>query len=142
MKKRSTKGFSLVEIIISTIILTIGVFWVYKLIANNMSLLWKNETLLTMKTLEKSLEECLLYFSKEWIDLSGTGFSVYLWNDLLWCEKWEFSENYLFTGVLINDETFYLYGKKNTLWEIRYNIFSPNIGLLFKNGDQLFLEKK
>lgn len=138
MKKKSTQGFSLVEIIISTIILTIGVFWVYKLLGNNMLLLGKNDTWLTMKTLEQNLTECITYFSKEWISLSGSGFSITLWNDLLWCEKWSFDENYHFTGVTLSGETYYLYWKQKASWEIRYNIFSPDIGKLFKDEDRLF----
>lgn len=142
MKNSSIKGFSLVEIIVSTIILTIGVFWVYKLIGNNMALLWKNETILTMKTLEKNLQQCILYLSENGSNFTGSGFSIYFWDDLLWCEKWTFEENYNFTGVVMNNQTFFLYGKEDNLWQINYNIFSPEVGKLFQEKDKLFLLKK
>jgi len=139
MKFYSQSGFSLIEVIISTIILTIWVFWVYKLIGNNMALLGKNENKLSIKTLDKNFQECLtntLQLIPEW------NFSMNFWIDNMWCEINIFQENYNFTGVTLNNQEFFLYGNKKANWDITYNIFSPETGKLNKTTDQLFINKK
>lgn len=139
MKSYSQYGFSLIEVIVSTIILTIWVFWVYKLIGNNMALLGKNEVQLTMKTLNKNFQECL---TNKYDSITVGDFSMNFWIDNMWCELNEFQENYNFTGVVINNQDFFLYGNKKSNWDITYNIFSPETGKMNKNNDQLFINKK
>lgn len=101
--KKSNKAFSIIEIIISTVILTIWVFWVYKLIWNNMSLLSNNEIFLQQNMLFNPFKECLKaiwYNSLSWSYSVWSWFSVNFWNDNLWCFTWSFDSNYSFSWVI------------------------------------------
>lgn len=110
----SKKAFSLIEIIISISILTIWVFWVYKLIWNNMNLLSNNETSKTLESLYNPFWECLKYFWFENINTYNIWdkFSVNFWEDNLWCYTWSFDNNYSFSWIKLNNQEFFLF------WEI------------------------
>ncbi|MDD5770614.1 MAG: prepilin-type N-terminal cleavage/methylation domain-containing protein [Candidatus Gracilibacteria bacterium] len=101
--KKSNKAFSIIEIIISTVILTIGVFGVYKLIGNNMSLLSNNEIFLQQNMLFNPFKECLKAIGYNSLSGSysvGSGFSVNFGNDNLGCFTGSFDSNYSFSGVI------------------------------------------
>lgn len=104
-----------------------------------MALLGKNETQLTLQTLDKNFQECLTNkYDTIWVG----NFSMNFWEDNMWCETYDFNENYTFKSVTLNNQDFFLYGNKNTNWDITYNIFSPEIGKLYKDSDKLFAHKK
>ena len=145
--KTSKKAFSIVEIIVSISILTIGVFWVYALIGKNMSLLWDTQKITLMKTLQKNFKECVNYFWFDSINSSYTGwesFSINFWNDNWDCLTWSFNKNYIFTWVLLDNEEYFLYGeiikKDSDSLHIHHNVFSPSVWKLYKqeNHDDIF----
>lgn len=139
--KISKKGFSIIEAIVSTIILTIWVFWIYKLIWNNMNLLSNNETYITMLTLWKNFKECSKYF---WYNnLSSYSswdlFSVNFWVDNNWCFTWSYDNDFYFSWVTFDNKEFFLYWKiieKETDYlKVNYNVFNFTAWKLFKEGN-------
>jgi len=117
--------FTLVEIIVATIILTVGVFGVYKIIAINMSLIASHGRYEAMLALENPLRACLL--SSSWAlntKASGYEFYVSFGSDLMGCSI-ESSE----TGITLNETTFYATGtvlSKVPTTSIEYSITEPN----------------
>jgi len=141
--KKSIKAFSLIEIIISTIILTIWVFWIYKLIWNNMNLLSNNENFITLNSLYNPFKECLKsiwYNSLSWSYNSWEIFSVNFSEDNLWCQTWSYNENLNFSWVLLNNKNYFLYAKviqKNTNEiKLEINIFNDTSGYLFSSWSE------
>lgn len=135
---KSKKGFSIIEAVVSTIILTIWVFWIYKLIWNNMNLLSNNETYITMSTLAKNFKECSNYF---WYDsLSSYSswdiFSVNFWNDNNWCFTWSYNNDFYFSWVILDNKEYFLYWKiiqkESDYLKINYNVFNFTAWKLFK----------
>lgn len=141
--KKSTKAFSLIEIIISTIILTIWVFWVYKLIWNNMNLLSNNENHITLNSLYNPFTECLKsiwYNSLSWSYNSWETFSINFWEDNLWCATWSYNEIIDFSWVTLNNQNYFLYGKVvgkdiNQI-NLEINIFNETSGYLFNSWSE------
>lgn len=73
------KGFTLLEIIIATGILTISVFWIYKLIWENNKIIDNSNKYLTTTLLFPVVENCLenIWINNNWF--------INLWNDLKYC---------------------------------------------------------
>lgn len=135
--KLTIKAFSLIEIIISVIILTLWVFWIYKLIGNNMWLLWHNTTKWTMYTLNTNIKECLTSFWYNNLQSynTGTTFSIYFWTDYTWCFLGTYDNNFSFTWIVLDNQNYYLYAtienKTSTIISLSHNVFSPDIWYLF-----------
>ena len=112
--KKTKKAFSLIEIIISTIILTIWVFWVYKLIWNNVNLITNNDNNKTFNDLYPNFKECItsLTSTLSWSYNSWSSFSINFWSDNMSCLTWNYNSNFDFTWVILNNNEYYLF------WEI------------------------
>ncbi len=141
--QKSTKAFSLIEIIISISILTIWVFWVYKLIWNNMNLLSNNENFITLNSLYNPFKECLnsiWYNSLSTKYNSWDTFSVNFWENNLWCATWSYNENLNFSWVSLNNQNYFLYAK--VIWKdinkinLETNIFNDTSGYLFNSWSE------
>ena len=61
MKKSHKKAFSLIEVLVSMSILSIAVFWVYKLIWENTKLISNSDNYVQLNNLFYPLQECLNY---------------------------------------------------------------------------------
>ncbi len=74
------KAFSLIEVVVATSILSIAVFWVYKMIWENNKVINNSNNYLTKTSLFPVLETCI---EKSWI----TSWTKYidLWTDLKSC---------------------------------------------------------
>lgn len=75
------KAFSLIEVVVATWILSIAVFWVYKMIWENNKIINNSNNFLNKTALFPVLETC--------IEQSGeTTWTIYidLWTDLKWCD--------------------------------------------------------
>jgi len=105
---KGKKAFSLVEVIIATSILTIAVFWVYKLIWENTKIISNSSDLIQVNSLFSVLEECIenLWFNnlKSSNDIS---YFFNFWNDLSECNTWTFDTeidniNYKFLWNITN----------------------------------------
>ena len=89
---KKNKGFSLLEVIISISIISISVFWIYKLINENTKLVVKSSDNIIKNTLFPSIETCINFSEKTstWI------YYLNFWNDLKLCElTWSLVENNL-----------------------------------------------
>lgn len=84
--KKNNNAFTLVEIIISTIILSIWVFWVYKLLSTNLANLSNFENIKQSKNLIINTKECIksLWFNT-FYSSSQTNYNFSFWNDNKWC---------------------------------------------------------
>jgi len=139
--KSTKKAFSLIEVIISTVILTIWVFWVYKLIWSNMNLLSNNENYTQLNMLYKPLKECIKsiwYNSLSWSYNTWSWFSINFWNNNLWCFTWSYNDNLNFSWVIIDNREYFLYSK--VIWkdslkiDLELNIFNDTASYLFNSG--------
>ena len=109
--KKNKKAFTLIEIIIATWILSIAVFWVYKLIWENSKLINNSDNYLQLNNLFLNLEECIkskkndIKTKNNW-DIVKINF----WNDLKWCNisttdnKVEINNIDYFLNAEINDK--------------------------------------
>lgn len=75
------KAFSLMEVIVATSILSISVFWVYKMIWENNKIINNSNNYLNKTLLFPIIETCI---EKSWIT-SWVNY-IYLWNDLKLCD--------------------------------------------------------
>lgn len=138
--KNYKKAFSIIEIIISTAILTIWVFWVYKLIWNNMNFMANNENLLQLNTLYNPLRECIKsiwYNSLSWSYNSWDIFSINFWQDNMWCQTWTYNSTYDFSWITLQNQEYFMYGKiieKTWTWiKLELNIYNTLNWELFKS---------
>lgn len=117
--KNTKKAFTLIEILVSCIILTIWVFWVYKLIWVNLVLLSNQQKLENMQILEKWFKKCL---EKIWYNnlnsfSSWSNFSLNFWDNDNFCVLWNYDENFSFTWINLNSQNYYLF----------WNVLSKNL---------------
>lgn len=142
--KKNSYWFSIIEIIISTVILTVWVFWVYKLIGNNMNHISNNENLVTLYNNYIPLRECIKsngYSSLATTYNSGDTFTVHFWTDNMWCNIVNnFDTQYSFTWVQINNQEYFLFAKvvekDGAHLKLDLNIYNDINGLLFKSWSE------
>jgi len=89
--KKEKKAFSLIEVMVAWIILSISVFGVFKLIAENTKIINNSDNYRTANSLFNPLIECI-----ENIEYSGftnktiwENYRLNFWSDLKWCEIWD-----------------------------------------------------
>lgn len=109
-KIKSKIAFSLIEVIVASSILSITVFWVYKLIWENSKLINNSDNYLQLNSLFPVLQECIKNkwpssFSSDSIN-SEKQFNF--WSNLNWCEIWTTS------NIIIDNIEYFL---KSTLLE-------------------------
>ena len=80
---RSNKGFTLIEVIIASSILTIAVFWSYKLIWENTKIISNSSNYLQTNTLFPTIENCIENIWWDWFasKLVNDKYFLYLWAD-------------------------------------------------------------
>jgi hypothetical protein len=92
-KKINDLWFTLLEVVVATAILTISVFWVYKLIWENTKLITNFDSYKQWDTLFVSIEQCINHI---WFDAfkngTSTGYYFDFWSDLYWCSTWTISD--------------------------------------------------
>nr|MDD3719749.1 prepilin-type N-terminal cleavage/methylation domain-containing protein [Candidatus Gracilibacteria bacterium] len=108
-------GFSLIEVVVSAIILSITVFGVYKLIAENNKIINNSNNFLDANVLLENTVNCLENIGFNTLKISNfttqTG-SFYFENTLTGkCSTGTFNTNFTFTGVKLNNIDYFLYGK-------------------------------
>jgi hypothetical protein len=121
--KYSNKWFSLIEVIVATSILTIAVFWVFKLIAENSKILTNSNNFMQANFLLQPTKECLnKIWNDIWINVLGSMLSpVYLnlwftWTD---CSTWNNT-----TLLILDNIEYQIYAEINNKWSdfIDWNI--------------------
>lgn len=141
--KNSKGWFSLVEIIVATIVLTVWVFWIYKLFWNNISILSNNDNYLNQINLQTPFRECVknIWYTNFTSSYSvGNSFSVNFWSDNMWCFTWSYSTWYSFSWINIDWVDYFLYwtltstdSKKVTL---DLNIYNESLWELYASWSQ------
>lgn len=111
--KNSNKWFSLIEVIIATIILTVWVFGIYKLFWNNLMVLNNNEIFVDQTSLQLPFKECLknIWYNTLNTYSSWSFLSVNFWSWNMDCTVWVYSSDYTFTPVTLNWVKNFLYAK-------------------------------
>jgi len=89
LNKLKNNWFSLIEVVVATSILTVSVFWVYKLIWENTKLITNFDSYKQSDTLFISFEECIdnIWFNY-FKNSSNNSYNFNFWNDLKWCFTW------------------------------------------------------
>lgn len=84
---KNKRAFSLIEVVIATWIISVSVFWVYKMIWENTKIINKSSEYFQINTLFQSLEECI---ENKWnIDfywIIWDEYSFVLWNNYKDCD--------------------------------------------------------
>ncbi len=101
--KKSKSAFSLIEVIIASIILSITVFWVYKLIWENSKLINNSDKYSESFTIFRNFEECLKNKITS-VDSKSIWYEDKLnfWSDWKSCEIWAWNQ------VKINNKIYIL----------------------------------
>jgi len=120
MKNNSKSWFSLLEVVVSSIILSLSVFGIYKLIAENNRIIDNSNNYLDANILITNMISCI---ENIWFDnLKASSFatltgSFYFENTLTWkCLTWNYYSDYSFSWVKLNNLDYYLYWKIITSW--------------------------
>lgn len=131
---KTKKWFSLIEIIIATWIITISVFWVYRLIWENTKLINGSWNYTQAYSLFPVFKECLINIWIDWITDKSiwSEYWIFLWDDFDSCEL---SNSWV---VLDNIDYYLLWNITNASsdfidWQLNINSDSvDNITLDFK----------
>lgn len=102
--------FSLIEVIVATSIITISVFWVYKLISENTKIINKSSNNIQVNNVFFNTKDCI---ENIWFDnYNKTVWSKYyfnFWNDLINCNTWSITDktsidwlDYLVQGEILD----------------------------------------
>jgi len=86
--KYNNKWFSLIEVIVATSILTIAVFWVFKLIAENSKILANSNNFMQANFLLQPTKECLNKIGLTALFAEWSTVYLDLWNDWITCNIW------------------------------------------------------
>lgn len=134
--KNNFKAFSLIEVIVATSILTIAVFWVFKLIWENSKILSHSQNYIQANLLLQPSKQCLDYLLKDnWLNNMQTeALPIYLdLSNFTWvCSIW----NNLTVNTVDNID-YSIYIEKNDEWvdytDWKINIASEVINPLYFN---------
>lgn len=120
MKNIKNSWFSIIEVVVSSIILSLSVFWVYKLISENNKLLDNSNNYLDANILLTNSIACLeniWFYNLKWSSFSTNTWSIYFENSLTWkCLTWTYNTDYSFPWVKLNNLDYYLYWKIISSW--------------------------
>ncbi len=107
---KNKKWFSMIEVIVATFIISISIFWIYKLIAENTKIVEKSNINLTTQSLFLVLENCIENSSGSWY--------LNLWTDLKSCnfQNTEVENNIDWINYILKAEE-KISGTKITIWE-------------------------
>lgn len=113
--KNNKKAFSLIEVIVSATILSLSVFWIYKLIAENNRIINNSNNFLDANILLTNITNCIENIGYDNFNLSSfktQTWSFYFQNSLTGkCMTWTYDTNYTFNSVKLNNLDYYLYWK-------------------------------
>lgn len=82
------KWFTIIEIIVATWILTVSVFWVYKLISENNKIIYNSNTYLNANMMIPLIENCIKNRSPSTQSSSLTQYYFDLWSDYKDCREY------------------------------------------------------
>lgn len=126
---KNKKWFSLLEVIVASWILTITIFWIYKLIAENTKLISHSMQYKQWNMLFLSIKECIDYFWTAVFTWSiQTWYSFNFWPNNLQCLTWVYDIGFNFSWVTLWDKTYYLYWEIINTWSnfVEWNLWVYN----------------
>lgn len=134
--KNSYSAFSLIEVIVATSILTIAVFWIFKLIWENSKIIAQSQNYIQWNLLLQPTKECLNYLLKDngIVNMKNETIPIYLdLNNFIWpCNIWVDSDI-----NTIDNIDYIIYIEKNNEWDDfidwKINITSDVISPLYFN---------
>lgn len=137
MKKIKWNWFSLLEVIIAAWILTVTIFWVYKLIAENTRLMKNASDYKQWNMLFISLKECI---ENIWFDAFSWSidprYSFNFWSNWNECLTGSYDTNYNFSWVEVGSWSYFLFWEITGSWSdfIEWNlwVYNENIGKIQK----------
>ncbi len=148
--KHNTSWFTILEILVAMIIMTIWIFWIYKMIGSNMVLLSTYEDKKEINSLFSPFENCLFALGYE--NFSGSEyhvwdtFSLHFWEKNIWCFIGDFDENFTFSGIHMSEKKYFLTAKIEEKNEekiiLHLNIFSEIYGFANDEGKNIEITKK
>ncbi len=94
MKNLPKKAFTLIEIIVATSILTIAVFWVFKLIWENNKIMSTSQNIKNSHFLLQPMSECLQSIWISQLQANGNDIYIDLWINKNSCSLWS-SDTYI-----------------------------------------------
>jgi prepilin-type N-terminal cleavage/methylation domain-containing protein len=106
-----TSGFTLVEVLISAVILSIVVFWILRLSGNNASQIGVLEKNRLMNETISSTRECLKSINYDTINALTSTASVNFGADNNWCQIWAYSADLSFSWIVFKS-----YDDKGETW--------------------------
>jgi len=121
---KNKKWFSLIEIIVATSILSICIFWVYRLIAENGKLIQNSWNYLQGEILIGNIKECIDFF---WFDIfkwsSQKDYSFIVNPN---CSTGLYDTWYTFPSFQINEKNYFLFWNITNSWAdfIEWNLWA------------------
>ncbi|NDK08217.1 hypothetical protein EOM39_03125 [Candidatus Gracilibacteria bacterium] len=142
--KYNKRAFSIIEVVVSSIILSLSVFGIYKLIAENNKILNNSNNFLDANILITNITSCIENIGFDTLKTSTfntlTG-SFYFENSLTGkCMTGTYDTDYTFNSVKLNGLDYYLYGKitnsgtSSLDWVI--GVFNDSVGNVKKDYTQ------
>jgi len=138
--KTNKNWFSILEVVVASMILSLSVFWIYKLIAENNKIINNSNNNFDANLLMLNMIDCI-----EWIGfdtLKSSSFltntwSFYFENSLTWkCITWNYNTSFTFTWNNINNINYYLYWKitNSTVDTLDWNlwVYSESVWVIEK----------
>lgn len=101
--RQNKQGFSILEVLIASIILTISVFWIYKLIWENIKIIERSDKYNQSLFLSENIKQCIdnIWFQSFYsnvstdynfnLGVSGSSCSIWLWSTTIDGEVFTFS---------------------------------------------------
>lgn len=147
--QKNISGFTLLEIMTASMILSIWVFGIYKMMSSNNVLLSDWNTKQEAQWLFIPFQNCLeniWYESLSWSYNVGNSFSINFWEDNLSCLTGSVSPwGNSFSGVILWKNTFFLTaevaGKNDEKITLNTNVFSEIYGNMSQSGKTIEIIK-
>lgn len=123
MIKKNNKWFTLIEIMISTIILWTWVFWVYKLIWSNMSVISSMWEDIVVDSLSINAAECIKNIWYYSLLIWDSTFFLDFWTDYTSCNVWLYDNNFSNTWIILDDWEYYIIWNITDSWSVIWSEF-------------------
>ncbi|EKE28931.1 MAG: hypothetical protein ACD_2C00264G0016 [uncultured bacterium (gcode 4)] len=92
-------GFTLAEVLVSALILSITVFWILRLANNNSAQVWVIERNRLLNETIFNTRECLKSLDFDSLNALTNTVSVNFWIDNNWCQTWSYNSSLSFSWI-------------------------------------------
>lgn len=135
MNRKIIQAFSLIEVLIATTILSIAVFWVYKLIGENTKIINNSDNYVQAHTMIPNIIACIENIWFDTFESSPTqSYQFEFWSTGTWCILWA-------NTVTVDNIDYQLYGNitnsGSNYIDRNIRVRSDAIGSVTKNYKQI-----